>query len=158
MYHHRINLPVNVRERVLPLLQARLSDGADLSAQLKQAHWNVKGREFFQLHELFDKIHGEVENFVDLIAERIVALGGVADGRVQTTTKNSRLDPFPLDARGGDQHLEAVAAAIAKLGSSVRADADAAADAGDAATADLFTEVLREIDKQLWLVEAHLAA
>ena len=158
MYHHRITLPVNVRERVLPLLQARLSDAADLSAQLKQAHWNVKGREFFQLHELFDKIHGEVENFVDLIAERIIALGGVADGRVQTTAKDSRLGQYPLDVRGSDQHLEAVAAAIAKLGSSVRADVDAAADAGDAATADLFTEVLRETDKQLWLVEAHLAA
>src|SRR5262249_9170815 len=82
-YETRIDLAHQIRKESAALLQARLSDALDLEAQTKQAHWNVKGRNFLQLHELFDKIHGEVEEFVDLIAERITALGHVADGRIQ---------------------------------------------------------------------------
>ena len=124
---------------------------------MKQAHWNVKGRDFFQLHELFDKIHGYVEEFVDMIAERITTLGGVADGRVQTTAKNTSLYEYSLETQGGEAHLKAVAAVLAQFGKAVRADIAKAADLGDADTADLFTEISRETDKQLWFVEAHLA-
>src|SRR5215813_8890920 len=85
MYQSRIDLSEDIRKVAAALLQARLSDVLDLEAQLKQAHWNVTGRDFFQLHELFDKLHDEVEDFVDILAERITAIGGIADGRVQTT-------------------------------------------------------------------------
>jgi hypothetical protein len=70
----------SVRKGAIALLQARLSDALDLEAQMKQAHWNVKGRDFQQLHELFDKVYGEVEDFVDILADRIATLGGIADG------------------------------------------------------------------------------
>jgi starvation-inducible DNA-binding protein len=156
MYQSHLDLPAHVRKGVAALLQARLSDAIDLEAQMKQAHWNVKGKDFFQLHELFDKIHGEVEEFVDLIAERITTLGGIADGRVQTTAKNSQLYEYSLDASGGEAHLKAVAAVLAQFGKAVRADIDKAAEMGDASTADVFTEISRATDKQLWFVEAHL--
>jgi starvation-inducible DNA-binding protein len=156
MYESRIDLSAHVRKGVIALLQARLSDSIDLESQMKQAHWNVKGRDFIQLHELFDKIHGEVEDFVDLIAERITTLGGVADGRVQTAAKNSQLYEYSLETEGGEAHLKAVAAVLAQFGKSVRADIDKAAEIGDADTADIFTEISRETDKQLWFVEAHL--
>jgi len=156
MYQSHIDLSAHVRKGVITLLQARLSDAIDLEAQMKQAHWNVKGRDFFQLHELFDKIHGEVEEFVDTIAERITALGGVADGRVQTTAKNSQLYEYSLETSGGEAHLKAVAAVLAQFGKAVRADINAATEIGDADTADVFTEISRATDKQLWFVEAHL--
>jgi starvation-inducible DNA-binding protein len=156
MYSSHLDLSPHVRKQSIALLQARLSDALDLEAQMKQAHWNVKGRDFFQLHELFDKIHGEVEEWVDTIAERITTLGGVADGRTQTTAKNSGLNEYPLDALGGEAHLKAVAAALAQFGKAARQDIDMAAEAGDADTADVFTEVSRAADKQLWFVEAHL--
>src|ERR1700742_4551120 len=98
MYASRLDIPDHIRKGSIALLQARLSDCLDLEAQMKQAHWNVKGKDFIQLHELFDSVHTIVENFVDTIAERITALGGVADGRVQTTAKKSNLYEYPLEA------------------------------------------------------------
>ncbi len=157
MYQSHLDLSPHVRKGVIALLQARLSDSIDLEAQMKQAHWNVKGKDFFQLHLLFDKIHDEVEEFVDLLAERITTLGGIADGRVQTTAKNTQLYEYSLETVGGEAHLKAIAAALAQFGKAVRADIARAADIGDAGSADIFTEISRETDKQLWFVEAHLA-
>lgn len=158
MYATRIDLAEPTRRKVIDLLQARLSDALDLEMQLKQAHWNVKGRDFFQLHELFDKIHDEAEGFVDTLAERITALGGIADGRLATAASTSTLPPYPLEALGGADHLRAVATALAQFGRVVRSDIDCAAGQGDADSADVFTEISRETDKQLWFVEAHLAS
>lgn len=156
MYSSRLDLSEHVRKGAIALLQARLSDAIDLEAQMKQAHWNVRGPNFFQLHQLFDSIHGEVEEFADIVAERITALGGVPDGRVQTTAKNTSLYEYALATTLGEDHLKAVAAVLAQFGKAVRGDIDAAADLGDADTADVFTEISRATDKQLWFVEAHL--
>lgn len=155
-YTSRLDLSRAVTKASIELLQARLVDAIDLEAQMKQAHWNVRGKDFMQLHELFDSIHSIVEEFVDTIAERIAALGGVADGRVQTVAAKSHLYEYPLEARGGEAHLKAVAGSLAEFGKLVRADIDAAAEGGDQDTADLFTGISRETDKQLWFVEAHL--
>lgn len=157
LFSSSLDLAQHIRKEAIQLLQARLSDCLDLEAQLKQAHWNVKGRDFFQLHELFDKIHGEIEELSDTLAERITALGGVADGKVQTTAARSSLYEYPLEAKGGAAHLKAVAAALAGFGKQARGDIDKAAAIGDADTADVFTEISRTADKQLWFVEAHLA-
>jgi len=116
----------------------------------------VKGRDFIQLHEFFDRLHGIVEGFVDTLAERITALGGVADGRIQTTVSASQLYTYSIETSSGEQHLKALAAVLAQFGKSVRMDIDAATAGGDADTADVFTEISRETDKQLWFVEAHL--
>lgn len=157
MYSSHIDLSEHIRKQVIVLLQARLSDALDLEAQTKQAHWNVKGRDFIQLHEFFDGVHTHVEEFVDTLAERITALGGVADGRVQTTAKASNLYEYSLETKAGEDHLKALAAVLAQFGKAVRADIDRAAELGDASTADVFTEISRETDKQLWFVEAHLS-
>jgi starvation-inducible DNA-binding protein len=155
-YTTHLDLHQHVRKESIRLLQARLSDALDLEAQTKQAHWNVKGPNFIQLHELFDRIHTVVEEFVDTLAERIVTLGGVADGRVQTTAQTSSLLEYALRATGGEAHLQAIAAALGQFGKLARRDIDLATEAGDADTEDLFTQISRETDKQLWLVEAHL--
>lgn len=155
-YQSRLTISASARDAALPLLQARLADAIHLERQSKQAHWNVKGREFLQLHQLFDQIHAVVEEFGDTIAERIVTLGGTADGRVDTVARSSQLAPYPIDARDGASHLDAIAAALAKFGALVRQDIDTAAAAGEQDTADIFTGISRETDKQLWFVEAHL--
>lgn len=156
MYSSRIDLSDHVRKQSVALLQARLSDCLDLETQLKQAHWTVRGLNFYQLHQLFDALHGEIEEFVDTIAERIASIGGIPDGRVKTTAANSSLYEYALETHGGEGHLKAVAAVMAQFGKALRADIDAAAELGDADTSDVFTEVSRAIDKQLWFVEAHL--
>lgn len=155
MYKSRSDLPEGVRRSVIELLQTRLSDALDLEAQAKQAHWNVRGTDFFQLHQLFDQVHDSVEEFVDMLAERITTLGGVADGRVQTTSARTTLPPYPLDAVEGTAHVIALSDALAAFTASARAAIDASANLAEAVTADLFTEIARATDKQLWLVEAH---
>jgi DNA-binding ferritin-like protein len=109
---------------------------------------------FFQLHQLFDQIHGEIEESVDTIAERIMALQGVADGRLQTVMQITALEEYPANARSGEDHLRAVGLALARFAKAVRADIDASASKGDALTADVFTEISRATDQLLCLVEA----
>jgi starvation-inducible DNA-binding protein len=156
MYQSQLDIAEEIRRASIALLLGRLTTAIDLEAQLKQAHWNVKGRDFFQLHTLFDEIHAEMEEFVDTLAERITALQGVADGRLQTAARTTTLDEYPAGAVSGEDHLRAIGRALAQFGKAVRADIDASAAGGDAGTADVFTEISRATDKQLWLVEAHL--
>lgn len=157
VYTSRLDIPEHLRKAAIRLLQARLSDALDLESQMKQAHWNVRGPNFFPLHQLFDAAHGEVEEFVDTLAERIAALGGVADGRVKTTADATSLYEYSVDTHRGEDHLRAVAAVLGQFGKSVRADIEMAAELPDADTADVLTEISRATDKQLWFVEAHLA-
>ena len=149
------DLPEKTRAAVIELLAARLADAIDLQSQTKVAHWNVKGPNFIALHELFDKVNEDVEEYVDEFAERIVQLGGYADGGIRSVAKKSALVDFPRVASGRD-NVEALSSALAAFGKSVRANIDQADQAGDKDTADLFTEVSRGVDKWLWFVESHL--
>src|SRR6185503_20745339 len=143
----RNDLSEKIRSNVIDLLNRQLADVIDLGLQSKQAHWNVKGPHFIGLHELFDKVAEELEEFTDEIAERAVELGGVALGTIQIVGKNSRLPAFPLDAFSGKSHVAALSRALAHFGKTTRTAIDTAARIGDADTADLFTEVSRGVDK-----------
>ena len=158
MYETENDLPKTARWELNALINLRLADVIDLQAQLKQAHWNVKGPHFIGLHELFDKIAEEVEDYVDMIAERIVQLGGIAEGTVRVSAGRSRLDEYPLAIADGAAHVEAVARALSTFGREARMTIEETDKLGDADTADLFTEISRGIDKWLWFVEAHSQA
>lgn len=157
-FETRIDIPEDAREKLIELLNARLADAFDLYSQIKQAHWNVKGPDFIQLHELYDDIAGSVIEFVDEIAERATALGGLALGTARMAAEATTLDEYPIDAVTGRATVEVVADRLAAFGASARAGIDEASELGDQDTADLFTEVSRSIDKHLWFVEAHLQA
>jgi starvation-inducible DNA-binding protein len=152
----RNDLGVEVREKATALLNQHLADATDLYSQTKQAPLERQRDAVFQLHELFDTLADSVEEFVDLIAERATSLGGVACGTVRLSAAASRLPEYPLDARNGRQHLDALAVRFSILAASSRAAIDAANAMGDADTGDVFTEVSRGLDKHLWLLESHL--
>lgn len=152
------DLPKDKRAELIGLLNGRLADAVDLQTQAKQAHWNVKGPSFIALHELFDDVDEAVEEYVDLIAERIVQLGGIAEGTARVAAERSRLDEYPLDISSGEAHVEALSRALAEFGHEVRLAIDESDGFGDADTADIFTEISRGIDKWLWFVEAHIQA
>ena len=154
----KIDIADNTRAAMVDLLNARLADAVDLATQMKQAHWNVKGPSFIALHELFDGIHTAVQGHVDNLAERITTLGGTARGTAEVVAAGSRLPAYPLDIHAGTDHVEAVSVALAAFAAGVRAAIAEAGEAGDADTEDLFVEVSRDIDKNLWLVEAHAQA
>lgn len=152
------DLPKASREQVVDLLNQRLADAIDLQTQVKQAHWNVKGPNFIALHELFDDVYDAVSEYVDLIAERAVQLGGIAQGTARVAAARSRLDQYPLDIADGKAHVVALSRALAEFGHGARMAIDEADGFDDADTADIFTEVSRGTDKWLWFVEAHLQA
>lgn len=153
----RHTLPPQVRQNMVDLLNARLADSIDLFNQVKQAHWNVKGPSFIALHELFDDVAERVEEFSDMLAERAVALGGIAEGTSQAVKERTSLKPFPTDTQGQQAVVTLVSDALADFGTKARQAADQASEAGDEATSDLFVEITRTLDKDLWFVEAHLA-
>lgn len=150
------DLPDNTRKAMIALLNARLADAIDLRLSIKQAHWNVKGPTFIALHELFDQIQARVDTYVDDIAERAVALGGVVAGTAQAAVKGSKLEPYPTDVTAEKEHVKLLSARMSAFGKLAREAINAADEAGDKDTADLFTGVSRQMDKDLWFVEAHL--
>jgi starvation-inducible DNA-binding protein len=158
MYPTENDIPESRRSELNALMNQRLADAVDLQLQMKQAHWNVKGPHFIGLHELFDQIDEAVESYVDLIAERIAQLGGVAEGTVRVAAERSRLEEYPLDIADGHAHVEAVSKTLSTFGREVRNTIEQADELEDADTADIFTEISRGIDKWLWFVEAHSQA
>ncbi len=150
------DLPETTRNQMIELLNGRLADSIDLLLQSKLAHWNVKGPDFIALHKLFDQVYAEAGEWVDLIAERAVQLGGVAEGTLELIQRKTNLPPYGLELTSGKEHVEALTKSLATFGRLVRESIEAADAAGDADTADLFTEVSRGSDKMLWFVEAHL--
>jgi starvation-inducible DNA-binding protein len=158
MYETENDISKGSRAELNALMNQRLASVVDLQMQMKQAHWNVKGPSFIGLHELFDKVSEAVEDYVDLIAERIVQLGGIAEGTVRVAASRTRLAEYPLEIAEGMAHVEAVARALSTFGAEARTTIDEANALDDADTADLFTEISRGIDKWLWFVEAHSQA
>lgn len=156
MFRTRNDLPQTTREQMVALCNQQLADTMDLYSQTKHAHWNVRGPEFYQLHELFDELAESVEGYVDLIAERATALAGEARGTIRMASATSSLPEYPERPRNGIAHVEALAERYGKLAASTRAAIDEAEEAGDTDTADLFTEVSRGVDKSLWFLEAHV--
>lgn len=158
MHPTKNDLAADIRKKVADLLNGLLAISVDLDTQLKQAHWNVKGPHFRPLHELFDDIAEDAEDYSDLIAERIVQLGGTAFGTARVAASKSALKEYPLEITAGPAHVEAVAEAIAVFARHARKGIDETGGWGDQDTADILTEVSRGLDKWLWMVEAHLQA
>ncbi len=155
LYPTKNSLPEATRLEVAGLLNQRLADCIDLQAQCKQAHWNVKGPTFIALHKLFDEINEDVEEYVDLIAERIVQLGGIAEGTVGAVAERSTLIDYPLTLSTGAEHVAALSDALAAFGRAARMGIEEMNDLEDADSADILTEISRGVDKWLWFVEAH---
>lgn len=153
-----IDIPEGKRAQIIEILNARLADTTDLKTQTKHAHWNVKGPQFFQLHELFDQIAPHFDDYADLIAERAAQLGGVANGTLREAAAGSSIPEYDLSAVTGQEHLKALIKNIGKFASLVRESLEETDKLGDKDAADIFTEVSRQVDKDLWFLEAHLQA
>lgn len=151
-----IDLPQNTRQKMIQLLNQELAGLFDLFSQTKQAHWNVKGPQFYQLHELYDELAATLLAHVDTTAERATALGGVALGTVRMAASGSELDEFSDGPIGSRESVRMLAERYAALGKMTREFIEQSEQAGDMDTNDLFIEISRDLDKSLWFLEAHL--
>ena len=155
-FETRNDLSKPLRDTMITLLNQQLADTFDLYSQVKQAHWNVKGMNFIQLHLLFDELAGRLIEFTDSIAERSTSLGGKAMGTVRIAAAKSQLPEFPTDIVTEKQVVEVLVQRYGAYASAIRTAISTAADDEDAGTADLFTEISRAVDKDLWFLEAHI--
>ena len=152
----RISIPEKERVEIIALLNKSLASTTDLYIQLKQAHWNIKGMEFIGVHELLDEIAEEVEDQVDIIAERITTLGGTALGTLQQAAKHTQLPVYPIDIFTIKDHITHLAHHMAMLGEFSRDNIKRTEKIGDTATSDIYIDLTRLLDKRLWFLEAHL--
>ncbi|MBM2826499.1 MAG: Ferritin Dps family protein [Dehalococcoidia bacterium] len=144
-----------LRDRLVADLNQNLANLSDLAAAYKQAHWNVIGADFAQLHALFDQFTVQVREHMDVIAERAVALGGAAHGTLHAAAEHSVLRPFPVDERSQRRLLEELVSRINKVDMSLRQAMNACGE--ELASQDVYIEVVRGIEKQRWMLQAHLA-
>ena len=149
------HLDDNVRRSMIGVLNDRLADSTDLQVAVKQAHWNVKGTGFIGFHELLDDVADHMRDHSDLMAERAVILGGYARGTIQVANEKSTLEPYPVELEAIPQHAIELRDRLMAFGAKVREAIEAADEAGDDDTADLFTEISRIVDKDAWFVGAH---
>ena len=146
-------LPDEQQAKLIELLNRRLADAVDLQLQSRQAYWNVKGPNFLSLRDLFDKVAEGVEEYANLIAGRIVQLGGKAEGTARAVAGRSALDGHRLASADGSGHIDALSTTLTDFGRHTRYASVQATELQDADTADIFTEIARGIDKWLWFVE-----
>jgi starvation-inducible DNA-binding protein len=151
-----IDIPSEKRAALIEMLNQTLADTFDLYSQVKQAHWNVKGTDFYQLHLLFDEIAEEIEPFIDLLAERATLLGGYATGTARMAAESSILPEYPTTAIEGRDHIEALVERFAIYCPKIREGSKDSDEIGDPATADLYNDIARVADKRLWFLEAHI--
>jgi starvation-inducible DNA-binding protein len=156
MFDTKLEMAPDVRERAVMLLQGRLADTIDFVLQAKQAHWNVKGLHFRTLHLLFDEIYEHAVEAMDLIGERIVQLGGMAEGICQIVTERTSLPRYPAYITHDQDHLDSLSTSISILGKQVRQNIHELVEWKDDASADILVEILRQLDKDLWMVESHI--
>jgi starvation-inducible DNA-binding protein len=156
LYKSKIDLSDNVRAEVIEQLNQSLANTFDLWSQIKQAHWNVKGHNFYQLHLLFDLIAGEIYEFIDLVAERITTLGGIAMGTARMAASNSEIPEYSTATIDGLSHIHALNERLAIYAKHVREGIDKCDELDDKDTSDLYTQISRTVDLRLWFIEAHL--
>lgn len=155
-YQSRNALDTNAKSTAIAILNARLADTIDLALITKQAHWNLKGKNFYSVHKMLDEVRDDVDEYVDDMAERITALGGVAVGTAQAVAERTGLPSYPTDLQLAEDHVRALVERFAAVANEVRGNIGEVDEAGDPDTADVLTSVSRGLDKWLWMLEAHL--
>jgi starvation-inducible DNA-binding protein len=134
-------------------LQKVLVDLIELHLQGKQAHWNLVGTNFRDLHLQLDDIVDTAREASDTIAERMRALNGVPDGRSDTVTASTTLPAFPPAERSTTDTVDLITTRIYAAVDTVRTVHDDV-DAADPSTADLLHAIIDDLEKQAWMLKA----
>jgi starvation-inducible DNA-binding protein len=143
------------REGVGQELQATLHELVDLSLIGKQLHWAVVGPLFRPLHLQLDELVDSWRELADTVAERAVALGFVPDGQARAVAAGSQLVPVAPTALEDNMVVLELTHRIAEVSEQVRDRMNRLGDA-DLASQDVLIEVVRELEKQQWMLRAQL--
>ena len=134
-------------------LQAVLTDLIELHIQGKQAHWNIVGTNFRDLHLQLDEIVDAAREYADDMAERMRALHALPDGRSSTVASSTSLAPFPEGLINTKDAIERIVAALEAAVGTMRKVHDEV-DEEDPTTADLLHEFIAKLEQYAWMVNA----
>ena len=140
-------------EKLRANLQRVLADLVDLHVQGKQAHWNVTGRGFRDLHLQLDELVDAAREQSDVVAERMRALQVVPDGRTETVAATTDLTPYPADLVSVGDTVDLIVERITQTVAVAREVHDDV-DAEDPTTADILHDVIAELEKQAWMISS----
>ena len=154
---HTHNLIVSsIRSEVAQVLKGTLASSIDLRYQAKEAHWNVRGREFREHHKLFDRLAETCDKYIDLFAERQAQLGFTVDGRIQDAVKNTQIEFYPLEIVNGMEHVGFLADRLSIYCDLLLKGFHRCEELEEPVTADLYVESMRAFEEMLWMIEACL--
>lgn len=152
-----IALDENIRAQSVENLNQILADTMTLRDLYKKHHWQVAGHTFYQLHLLFDKHHGEQDELVDSIAERIQLLGGVSLAMAHDVAETTIIPRPPRGREEVPVQISRLLEAHEFILKEARTMAKQATDAGDDGTNDLLvSNVIRTNELQVWFVSEHV--
>lgn len=134
-------------------LQAVLVDLIELGIQGKQAHWNVVGSNFRDLHLQLDEIIAVARAQSDVVAERMRALHALPDGRSETVTKSTTLEKFPPDQVDTKDVVGLISERLSAVANTARKVHDAV-DEADPTSADILHVVIEKLEQFAWMVSA----
>src|ERR1700693_4844017 len=156
-------LPIALDEEVCAAsaenLNQILADTITLRDMYKKHHWQVAGSTFYQLHLLFDKHHGEQDELVDTIAERIQLLGGVSIAMAADVAETTIIPRPPRGREEPPVQISRLLEAHEFILKEARTMAREASEVGDDGTNDLLvSDVIRGNELQVWFLSEHLVA
>ena len=144
---------VQAPDRVGAVLQEALVDLVALGLDGKQAHWHVHGPLFLPVHEQLDAIVDDARTWGDLVAERSVTLGVPVDGRAPTVAADAGTEPFPTGFVDAGKAVALVRDRVEAVVTRLRSHVEELGEL-DPVTQDLVIEVLRGLEKHLWMLQA----
>lgn len=155
-FSNHVSLPQEAKTQLVDTLNSMLATTSDLRSQVKQAHWNIKGPQFVARHELFDNLAAKLLGYADVIAERAATLGGYATGTVRQSAEHSKLPEYDVRAVDGKHHIKTLVDRYSDYTRLVREAVNEAEKVDDPATEDVYTEILRGTELDMWFLESHL--
>ncbi|MBR8835991.1 MAG: DNA starvation/stationary phase protection protein Dps [Stigonema ocellatum SAG 48.90 = DSM 106950] len=156
-YPFLIRITPEILSQLVDILNQTLATTIDLKTQVKQAQWNVTGISSSHLSELFDEIATELDIYINLLAERVTTLGGLAMATARSVVRHSILPEYPFHIIEGKDHVVSLAERLVIYGTLLWENIDRTSVLGDSDTAHLYAEISMVIDKRLWFLDALIA-
>ncbi|GAA5190443.1 DNA starvation/stationary phase protection protein [Arthrobacter gyeryongensis] len=136
-------------------LQLVLTDLIELQLQGKQAHWNIVGANFRDLHLQLDELVAAAREFADETAERMRALHALPDGRSSTIAASTRLEQFPAGLTKTKDAVKLITDRLERTVQTMR-DVHDEVDAEDPTTADLLHAFIARLEQLAWMISAEI--
>lgn len=153
---NRNPLAIEIKKKVGGILLPLVYDALELKSQIKLAHWNLHDPEFISVHRLLDEVAATVDKGTDEVAERARQIGVVTDASTKKVTEKTQLKAFPGGIVSATVACEAILDGLVKVVDALHKAIDDTAEAGDAVTSDLLTQVSGKLEVHLWFFESRL--